>query len=284
MKNTKLELKFSDNKKTVEFNLFNNTVFYGLNGSGKTRILKTVIALQQLTVENRYNDINTLIKDLNLEYIKLNNVQYEELFVAGKRKLTDKNKQVIKFIREESNAITYYISLFKDITPFAMNYIPSIIHRRVVSFNKFGQKLLENIDQIDISYDEFDSFLEQGRILSDYIIRMTNRRSTPTRDNMIKTEVQNSIISRIDNLKDVEIYINDSFIKNSREFEYQTEQKHELIESEKNNITSALKDISVKFIPAYHESEEETFFEVLNSLRNVNDTILSSFWKIGVKK
>ncbi|WML50170.1 hypothetical protein RCG23_10280 [Neobacillus sp. PS3-34] len=53
MQENKLYLQFKDNNKQIEFDLNRNTVFFGNNGQGKTRILQTINSLYELGKEKK---------------------------------------------------------------------------------------------------------------------------------------------------------------------------------------------------------------------------------------
>ena len=44
----KLEYKFRDNESIISFDVNNNSVLYGMNGSGKTRVLKSLSAVSNI--------------------------------------------------------------------------------------------------------------------------------------------------------------------------------------------------------------------------------------------
>ena len=49
----KLEYKFRDNESIISFDVNNNSVLYGMNGSGKTRVLKSLSAVSNIGKNNR---------------------------------------------------------------------------------------------------------------------------------------------------------------------------------------------------------------------------------------
>ncbi|PHG55517.1 hypothetical protein COI55_30215, partial [Bacillus wiedmannii] len=76
MQENKLSLQFKDNKKKIEFDLNKNTVFFGNNGQGKTRILKTINSLYVLAKEKKTRNLSKIIDSMNLEELKINNVNH----------------------------------------------------------------------------------------------------------------------------------------------------------------------------------------------------------------
>ena len=73
-------LKFRDNEKEIKFDISKNIVFYGLNGHGKTRVLKTIDLLIKLCKEKSIENSINIIKELNLEHLEIDGLDYNELF------------------------------------------------------------------------------------------------------------------------------------------------------------------------------------------------------------
>lgn len=90
----KIDLKFSDVGENIKFELNKNTVFYGLNGKGKTRTLKTISELTRLANSNNFFEIFTIIKNLNLAELKIGNRDAKELFeIEGKENSINSNQK-----------------------------------------------------------------------------------------------------------------------------------------------------------------------------------------------
>lgn len=75
-----INLKFRDNEKEIKFDISKNIVFYGLNGHGKTRVLKTIDLLIKLCKEKSIENSINIIKELNLEHLEIDGLDYNELF------------------------------------------------------------------------------------------------------------------------------------------------------------------------------------------------------------
>lgn len=278
MKKGKLSLRFEDNPVPIEFSLFHNTVFYGLNGSGKTRILKTILSLQQIMKDNRYTDIPTMIKDLNLEQIKLNGVYFDELFEVGKKILKDKRKQLLQFIKDEKNALIFYVDLMREVTPLVLNQVPGVINRRLENFNKIGKTFVSDEKKNIEELEDFKEWLLMGKNLTRIIHKIMIGNSLSFEE-FEEVKYKNKYSMRFEQLKDVDQYVNDQFTKKFRDFEFQSEQEKVYLEKEKVNITTMLGDLKVKYIPAYHESEENVFLELLDNYRKASEAILSVYWE-----
>ncbi|GAB1762906.1 AAA family ATPase [Priestia megaterium] len=85
MKENKLYLQFKDNVKEIEFDLNKNTVFFGNNGQGKTRILRTINSLYELSKEKNKENFPKIIDSMNLDKLKINGVNYDSLFSENEK-------------------------------------------------------------------------------------------------------------------------------------------------------------------------------------------------------
>lgn len=100
----KLYLHFKDNKKRIEFDLNKNTVFFGNNGQGKTRILKTINALYLLAREKRTENSTKIIDSMNLKNLKINDVTYNELFSVNEYLKINRQKSLFLYFKENKKA------------------------------------------------------------------------------------------------------------------------------------------------------------------------------------
>jgi len=100
MQNHKLSLRFKDNNNTIEFDSSTNTVFYGNNGKGKTRILKTIHSLYLLSKERNPASVSKIIDDMNLHSLHIDNISFKELFqINDEYKRVESNK-FLRFYKE----------------------------------------------------------------------------------------------------------------------------------------------------------------------------------------
>ena len=64
-----LLIKFRDNPKDIIFNIDRNSVLYGFNGTGKTRILKSLKEISD--VERNKNRILDILETYNIEQLMI---------------------------------------------------------------------------------------------------------------------------------------------------------------------------------------------------------------------
>ena len=95
-----INLKFSDVGESIKFELNKNTVFFGLNGKGKTRTLKTISELTRLANSNNLFEISTIIKKLNLAELKIGNRDAKELIEIENPNNSEKKRKMISGVKK----------------------------------------------------------------------------------------------------------------------------------------------------------------------------------------
>ena len=102
----KLEYKFRDNESIISFDVNNNSVLYGMNGSGKTRVLKSLSAVSNIGKNNRR--VIDIFEEYNLDYLKVNGISLEELL----KKRTDQQENFSSLLLE---FVKVNVSAFEDL-------------------------------------------------------------------------------------------------------------------------------------------------------------------------
>src|SRR5690554_2168723 len=109
-------VEFKDVKQYVEFDLYKNTIFYGFNGVGKTRILKLINSLPKLIdATSRMSKAEELFFDLNIKTLKINNQDFTKLFDDFESIKISRKKDYDEFYREYHSLILRYIDLLNEI-------------------------------------------------------------------------------------------------------------------------------------------------------------------------
>ncbi|PHA15091.1 hypothetical protein COI69_26600 [Bacillus cereus] len=127
MKENKLFLQFKDNEKEIEFDLNKNTIFFGNNGQGKTRILKTINSLYILAKEKETRNFSKIIDSMNLEKLKINNVNHNEMFSVNENLKKTKTNILSMYIKEN---IIYFKRLQLLLNEIPGEVIYSVINNR----------------------------------------------------------------------------------------------------------------------------------------------------------
>lgn len=118
-----LLIDFQDTKSTVELPLGENLVLFGENGTGKTRILKAIQTIIELSKVNSNAKATNIIKELNIENFRLNGVDYEELFQVKKRLVSSEKNQFNNYFKKYKELFEIYVDLKYEYisTPFVID-------------------------------------------------------------------------------------------------------------------------------------------------------------------
>ncbi|WP_368739931.1 AAA family ATPase [Enterococcus casseliflavus] len=175
-----ISLKFKDNSKEIVFDISKNIVFYGLNGHGKTRVLKTIDLLVQLCKEKSLENSISIVRELNLEHLKIDGIDYNDIFNVTRRieieqnrnfkKQFNKNKDVFSIYELKLNEFNLNLGEFSDSIPRVLSNRMTILARNAPSKNiskyldnRFLDKWLRDtyrtLRELNQFFDEIDSLL-----------------------------------------------------------------------------------------------------------------------------
>ncbi|WP_081970159.1 AAA family ATPase [Paenibacillus sp. FSL P4-0081] len=164
MQKNNLYLQFKDNNKKIEFDLNKNTVFFGNNGQGKTRILQTINSLYELAKEKKKENFSKIIDSMNLDKLKINGVNYNSLFVANERFKKIGKENFERYLDENIGAFEKLL--------FLLNGIPLENHYRSVNRKSRANRILEYLNRLiqksnrDVFYpDGFDMWINDLLLL-----------------------------------------------------------------------------------------------------------------------
>ena len=134
----KLLIDFEDTLSTIELPLGNNVVLFGENGTGKTRVLKTINSIIELSKANSDVKLRNILKDLNIKNFKINNIGYDEIFQI--------KDEIIN--KENENFIDYFVN-----SDFPYNFRPNLI-----------RKWIRDVSRVSISELKDDSLIMATRV------------------------------------------------------------------------------------------------------------------------
>ncbi|MCT1181489.1 ATP-binding protein [Lactococcus lactis] len=109
-----INLKFKDNSKYITFDISKNIVFYGLNGHGKTRVLKTIDSLIELCKESSIENSINIVNELNLEHLKIDGVDHKDLFNITQKIEEEQNKIIEKQFKKYEELFDLYRNNLSD--------------------------------------------------------------------------------------------------------------------------------------------------------------------------
>lgn len=110
----KLLIDFEDTLSTIELPLGDNVVLFGENGTGKTRVLKTINSIIELSKANSEVKLRNILKDLNIKTFKINNIGYDEIFQVKDEIINKENKRFIDYFKRYKEIFESYVELKKD--------------------------------------------------------------------------------------------------------------------------------------------------------------------------
>ena len=159
----KLEFSFKDVPHDIldihrNIDLSKNTVIYGNNGRGKTRVLTTVDTIHKIAKKDFEIKLLNLIDDMNLDTLQIDGIDYTELVLERK---DENNRRLLDFLNQMSFALRDYISSLKSLaeSSYIFNEILGqsirvlseyidFIHRgrkrRLLSFKGFEQNIRDS--------------------------------------------------------------------------------------------------------------------------------------------
>ena len=146
----KLEYKFRDNESIISFDVNNNSVLYGMNGSGKTRVLKSLSAVSNIGKNNRR--VIDIFEEYNLDYLKVNGISLEELL----KKRTDQQENFSSLLLE---FVKVNVSAFEDLKMVILDIIDD---NRFVPFFPISrfENFVRRIDRIITPSVKIDLYRE----------------------------------------------------------------------------------------------------------------------------
>ena len=266
-------LKFADNPKSVKLKINNNTVIYGLNGKGKTRILKAILALKRISNEQKNEEVANLVSDLNLEHLKINGRDYFEIFESS-RYLKEKQDEMAKeFLKLEKSAIDFYFDKMRNSLPMIESNISMSMRRRITQSLRHGENLLRG----RVSYE----------ILSEYMLEIRYIRRNLKKflidngdDNILDINVinrSNEIGYYVEDIIGVSEHLYREYNDFNKYVRSELPNENEL-SRERKLIRDSFADISITSISSFHDTEENIFGVLNRTVRILNSKILADSW------
>lgn len=154
----KLEYKFRDNESIISFDVNNNSVLYGMNGSGKTRVLKSLSAVSNIGKNNRR--VIDIFEEYNLDYLKVNGISLEELL----KKRTDQQENfsslLLEFVKVNGSAFEDLKMVILDIID-DNRFVPFFPISRFENFVRRIDRIITPSVKIDL-YREISFLIKIG--------------------------------------------------------------------------------------------------------------------------
>lgn len=272
MQENKLYLQFKDNNKKIEFDLNKNTVFFGNNGQGKTRILKTINSLYLLAKEKKTRNFSKIIDSMNLETLKINNVDYNELFSVNENLKETEKQKLILYLKENKK-------LFEKLY-FLLQEIPNEDIYDVVGRSRFPS-ILRYLNKCITIYSEGKDSPRSAegfnRWINDtyhFIIKLINNKQHMFDFNSLENEK-----SFLTNLEEAFNLI--SYLRDKHQFLFINSEDEELISRIEQNKESILKSLSIKsahYITTDNIEIANICNKIEKSINQINNKLIDYFW------
>ena len=189
----KLLIDFEDTLSTIELPLGDNVVLFGENGTGKTRVLKTINSIIELSKVNSDVKLRNILKDLNIKNFKINNIGYDEIFQVKDKIINKENENFIDYFKQYSDIFRSYVELKSEFlssgfvldnfsnsdirqtrlaleyfekSDFPNNFRPNLIRRWIrdmskISVSELQDESLITVTKVGLELKEYERFISQ---------------------------------------------------------------------------------------------------------------------------
>lgn len=274
MKENKLFLQFKDNEKEIEFDLNKNTIFFGNNGQGKTRILKTINSLYILAKEKETRNFSKIIDSMNLEKLKINNVNHNEMFSVNENLKKTKTNILSMYIKEN---IIYFKRL-----QLLLNEIPGEVIYSVIN-NRDYKKIMRYLDLcINEFATERDVPNPEGfnRWMNDIYISIAKLRNSSNHIlNLNSLDLEQSNLITIEKAFDII-----SLLKEKHRFSILNSDNEEFIsriELKTENILDGLSIKSAHYITTDNIEIMKINKAIESTINEINNELQKTFWNMS---
>ncbi|GAA3412609.1 AAA family ATPase [Paenibacillus hodogayensis] len=268
MQENKLYLHFKDNKKKIEFDLNRNTVFFGNNGQGKTRILQTINSLYQLAKEKKKENFSKIIDSMNLDELRINGVDYNSLFLANESLKKVEKENLIGFVLENMMALKK-LSLLIDEIPNEYLYSSANRKHKVDRILKYLDRVIKQANWHIFSPIGFDNWLNDLYFFANSLVNSIKHAI----DFDLEINSKHSI-----NLVE-EVLILASYLKEKYQlYELKSNDIDLNFDLEKNKIMDNLSLKSARYITTDNIDFMNIFKKIELEINAINNGVKTFFW------
>lgn len=271
MLENKMYLQFKDNTKKIEFDLNNNTVFFGNNGQGKTRILKTINSLYLMAKEKKIENLSKIIDSMNLKTLKVNGVDYRELFTVNENLKETEKQKILIFIKENNRYFRELYSLIQDIPDEVIYYSGDRIRFKNIFRNLRAYIYISPNNKVGPRLEEFNRWL-----VDIYVFMMKLRNNIHHKLDFDSLENENSLLTNIERAINLISYLRDKY-----QFLAVYSEEEELISRMERNKEEVLKSLSIKsahYITTDNMDITNIAKKLELSVEQINNELKEYFW------
>lgn len=272
---TKISLLFKDTGKEVSFDLEKNTVFYGVNGRGKTRVFRAIKLLHELVHKNSYQDISEIISSLNLGDLRINRTNYLRLFSEiDDIGLVDQDL-FVNFTKRERGALSFYLDRLIEIQRYFELHTQTVEQRKIV-------RLIGKLETIvfakpNIINDKF-SIRTLNEMFSDLNLYLKRLKNTYKNLDILSNRNNLDLDKTFFEIEDVQQYLKNRLAELTFQNNSERSSRMEEITKRKDEIVQQLKKNKVNFIT----TEKEDCLLILDKIREhivkINEEFLGDLW------
>lgn len=261
-----ISIKFKDNNNEISFDLTKNNVFYGNNGKGKTRVLKTIELLYGLAKSLDYDSLISQLNELNLSDLKINRKKYSQLFSKYEDSVGNDRRRFEQFILENNHIIS---NICHKLSVFSSSNIYGDLRYNRRYITPITNRLNDIVSSNSSSIDELQELMNRIRRFL--------------------------MIERVSEVEDKYIYFNDKFSRNElidltkylsqriSETRFNIKKDdleiREELQKEKEKVLNALGKKGARYLTIDLNIEAEKIFnKISNSFSRINNAYIKSIW------
>lgn len=259
-----LLIDFEDTSSTIELSLGKNVVLFGENGTGKTRVLRTINSIIELSKANSEVKLRNILKDLNINDFKINNIGYAEIFRVKNKIIKKENKEFINYFDK-------YKDIFKSYVEFKREFISSGF-------------VLDNFSNSDIrqtrralDYFENSDFPKNFRphLIRRWILDMDRISIRDLKEDSLITSTEVGL-----ELKEYERFIFqvvNNYVHSFDDLEHY--RGPEQLKDKKRSLMRELASWSSVYISTNEQNFEIFFTEIRKQIHDLQSDLFSAIWK-----
>lgn len=268
MSNIHVAIKFKDNDVSASFYINKNNIFYGNNGRGKTRILRTVELLYTLAKSMDYDVLISQLNELNLSELKINKKNHSQLFSKYEESTSQDKKALQEFIENNKNILS-------SISEKLRTFLSSKRNDDFIINRRYMHPIIVKIEEIMKSRN-IDTSIDEMQEMMHRINRTIIRRDSMFEDNMDLFD--NRLIKH--ELVDLSRYFNQRLNELKFNIRENSINIRNELQKEKDRVLQALGNKGARYLTVDSNIESEKIFkEISDKIEKVNHDHIKNIWE-----
>lgn len=271
---TTISIAFLDRKdEDITISLNKNSLLYGLNGQGKTRVLKTIDLLVSFSKKSDVLDSFKLLKDLNLKFLTINGIPYEELF-SVKNSIEDlQDKNFNKWLVDHEDELTLYMDYLDMLYSRIMNlddFSNRVKQRFAVLIRRLKQcisketKTIHTVDDLSVRIKELNDLIE--------MIAQEERLSNYSKESMMLQSFSDN------EYRDI-YYLGEKILRSIRmSTSFGSKKLMKRFADEKNKVKLALSSITTSYVTTENLTITEIEQYIKNKIASEKNKYFENMW------